>query len=43
MLSIGRQTELLTLKVHDHAIHAIYGILNPDKLTYVEQQISQHS
>ena len=42
VFSIGRQTELLTIEVHDHAIHAIYGIVNPDKLTYVEQQISHH-
>ncbi len=43
VFSIGRHTELLTIEVHDHAIHAIYGIVNPDKLTYVEEQISHYS
>ena len=43
VFSIGRHTELLTIEAHDHSIHAIYGIVNPDKLTYVEQQISHHT
>jgi RNA polymerase sigma-70 factor (ECF subfamily) len=43
VFSIGRLDELLTIEVHDHAIHAVYGILNPDKLTYVEDQIVRHA
>jgi hypothetical protein len=27
--------------VLDQRIHAIYGILNPDKLSYVERQLHQ--
>jgi hypothetical protein len=39
----GRQRLLLTIEVRDHAIHTIYGILNPDKLAFVERQLAQRS
>lgn len=36
---IGDQEQLVTLDIHGGRIHAIYGILNPDKLTHVRPGI----
>jgi RNA polymerase sigma-70 factor (ECF subfamily) len=40
---IGRQSELLTIEAQGHAIRTVYGILNPDKLAFVERQLAQRS
>jgi RNA polymerase sigma-70 factor (ECF subfamily) len=40
---IGRRTEFLTIDARDHSIHAVYGIVNPDKLAYVERQLAGRS
>ncbi len=40
LLAFGRQTELLTVEVQGHRIQSIYGILNPEKLSYVDRQLT---
>jgi RNA polymerase sigma-70 factor (ECF subfamily) len=37
---IGGQEQLVTLDVRDGRIHAIFGVLNPDKLAHIRPQAS---
>jgi RNA polymerase sigma-70 factor, ECF subfamily len=39
VLTIGRQRELLAIDVREGQIRAIYNIINPDKLSYIDGQL----
>jgi RNA polymerase sigma-70 factor (ECF subfamily) len=43
MLAFGEQPELVTIEVRDQRIRAIYGIINPDKLSYLERQLASRT
>ncbi len=43
LLALGAQSELLVLSVRDRKIEAIYGIINPDKLSYLDRQLAGRS
>jgi RNA polymerase sigma-70 factor (ECF subfamily) len=40
LFRVGQLTELLFVDVTDHRIRTIYGIVNPDKLSYFERQLT---
>jgi RNA polymerase sigma-70 factor (ECF subfamily) len=40
LFRVGPLTELLFVDVADHRIRRIYGIVNPDKLTYFQRQLA---
>ena len=40
MVVMGDHPELITVEVRDHRIHAIFGISNPDKLSYLDHQLA---
>lgn len=39
VLSMGGQRQFVTLEIRDGRIAAIFGVLNPDKLTYLDRQL----
>jgi RNA polymerase sigma-70 factor (ECF subfamily) len=43
LLTIGRQRELLAIDVREGKIQAIYNVINPDKLSYIDGQLSPAS
>jgi hypothetical protein len=41
LLTIGRQRELLTVDVQAGKIRAVYHVIDPDKLSYLDRQLGQ--
>jgi RNA polymerase sigma-70 factor (ECF subfamily) len=40
MVAMDDRVELVTVEVRDHKIKAIFGISNPDKLSYLDHQLA---
>jgi RNA polymerase sigma-70 factor, ECF subfamily len=42
-VSFGVQSELLVIDVRAHHVHGVYGVLNPDKLSYLDRQLARRT